>query len=90
MRAEKFSFLLVCALVIELFIVALILAVYFMSQLLRQSTSISPSLYRRQLLTLAFRRFYIFFILKVGDGLLLRECHMRHRIVGLLWWVSLS
>ena len=33
--AEKFSFLLVCALVIELFIVALILADCFMSLLLR-------------------------------------------------------
>ena len=35
MRAGKFSFLLVCALVIKLFIIALILAVCFMSQLLR-------------------------------------------------------
>ena len=33
-RTEKFSFLLVCALVIELFIVALILTVYFLSLLL--------------------------------------------------------
>ena len=56
MRAEKFSFLQVYTLVIELFIVALILAVYLMSQLLRQSTSISPSLYCRQLLALAFRK----------------------------------
>ena len=48
MGAEKVSFLLVCALATEPFIVALILAVCFTSQLLRHSTSISPLLYRRQ------------------------------------------
>ena len=78
MRAEKFSFL-VCALVIELPIVALILAVCLMSQLLRQSTSISPSLYRRRLFALAFRRFYIFS--KKGFALhtRMREFPLKHR-----------
>ena len=48
MRGEKFSFLLVCALVIELFIVALIFGgLFYESVAPPMCTSISPSLYRR-------------------------------------------
>ena len=53
MGAEKVSYLVVCVLVIEVFIIALVLRVCFVSQLCCHSASISPLLYYRQLLALA-------------------------------------
>lgn len=61
MRADKFSFLLVCGLVIKFFIVALILAVCFMSHFLRYFNIISPS-FHRQLLPLVLRSLFFFSI----------------------------